>query len=95
MRGDATVRRTFAPAGDAFSGLIIPIVESATDALVSDELARVRQCDAAGCERVYFDSSKNGRRRWCDMRGCGNRAKGAQFRARNGARTRTPQAKRR
>jgi predicted RNA-binding Zn ribbon-like protein len=31
---------------------------------------------------VFFDSTKNGRRRWCDMSTCGNRAKAARHRKR-------------
>jgi predicted RNA-binding Zn ribbon-like protein len=32
---------------------------------------------------VFFDGTKNGRRRWCDMGTCGNRAKAARHRARS------------
>jgi predicted RNA-binding Zn ribbon-like protein len=79
-RGDGTYARTFVPVGDAFAGLMIPIVESAADALILGELARVRRCADARCARVFFDSTKNGRRRWCDMATCGNRAKAARHR---------------
>lgn len=74
--------RTFVPTGDAFAGLMIPIVESAADALVADELSRVRRCADPRCHRVFFDGTKNGLRRWCDMGTCGNRAKAARHRAR-------------
>jgi predicted RNA-binding Zn ribbon-like protein len=30
---------------------------------------------------VFLDTTKNGRRRWCDMATCGNRAKAARHRA--------------
>ena len=75
--------RAFVPTGDAFAGLMIPMVESAADALVNDELARVRRCADPRCHRVFFDGTKNGRRRWCDMGTCGNRAKAARHRARS------------
>jgi predicted RNA-binding Zn ribbon-like protein len=78
------------PVGDAFAGLMIPIVESAADALIEGELARVRRCADARCPRVFFDSTRNGRRRWCDMATCGNRAKAARFRARERDITRRP-----
>jgi predicted RNA-binding Zn ribbon-like protein len=74
--------RVFVPTGDAFAGLMIPIVESAADSLVLDELGRVRQCADARCARVFLDTSRNGTRRWCDMGTCGNRAKAARHRAR-------------
>jgi predicted RNA-binding Zn ribbon-like protein len=79
-RDDGVFVRSFVPGGDAFAGLMIPVVESAADALVLGELARVRRCADARCGRVFHDGTKNGRRRWCDMRTCGNRAKAARHR---------------
>src|SRR6266576_953425 len=79
-RGDGAYARTFVPVGDAFAGLMIPIVESAADALILGELPRVRRCADARCARVFYDGTKNGRRRWCDMATCGNRAKAARHR---------------
>jgi predicted RNA-binding Zn ribbon-like protein len=85
-RTGGTFVRTFVPVGDAFAGLLIPIVDSAADALILGELARVRRCADPRCARVFFDATKNGRRRWCDMSTCGNRAKAARFRERSHAR---------
>src|SRR3954463_14201431 len=80
LRTDGSFGRSFVPVGDAFAGLVIPIVESAADALIAGELSRVRRCADARCSRVFFDTTKNGRRRWCDMSTCGNRAKAARHR---------------
>lgn len=44
---------------------------------------RVKACPGADCAWVFLDRSRNGSRRWCQMNECGNRAKGAAFRARN------------
>ncbi|MBL0891193.1 MAG: CGNR zinc finger domain-containing protein [Gemmatimonadaceae bacterium] len=74
--------RIFVPTGDAFAGLMIPIVESAADTLIDKELGRVRRCADPRCHRVFLDGTKNGLRRWCDMGTCGNRAKAARHRAR-------------
>ncbi|HEX5436760.1 MAG TPA: ABATE domain-containing protein [Gemmatimonadaceae bacterium] len=82
VRADGSFTRSFLPVGDAFAGLMIPVVESAADALVLGEIARVRCCADARCPRVFFDNTKNGRRRWCDMATCGNRAKAARHRGR-------------
>lgn len=79
-RGDGTYVRAFVPVGDAFAGLMIPVVESAADALILGELPRVRRCADTRCSRVFYDGTKNGRRRWCDMATCGNRAKAARHR---------------
>jgi predicted RNA-binding Zn ribbon-like protein len=81
-KGDGTFARSFVPVGDAFAGLLIPVVESAADALVIGELARIRRCADSRCPRVFYDGTKNGRRRWCDMATCGNRAKAARHRGR-------------
>lgn len=80
LRSDGTFIRSFVPVGDAFAGLVIPVVESAADALILGELNRVRRCADPRCQRVFFDNTKNGRRRWCDMATCGNRAKAARHR---------------
>ena len=74
--------RAFVPTGDAFAGLMIPIVESAADSLVGEELPRVRCCADPRCHRVFYDGTRNGLKRWCDMDTCGNRAKAARHRAR-------------
>ena len=80
LREDGTFARAFVAVGDAFAGLLIPIVESAADALILGELERVRRCADPRCARVFQDETKNGRRRWCDMATCGNRAKAARHR---------------
>ena len=80
LQGDGSFVRAFVPVGDAFAGLLIPIVESAADALILRELARVRRCADPRCGRVFQDETKNGGRRWCDMATCGNRAKAARHR---------------
>src|SRR5438093_4958401 len=82
LRSDGTFARAFDSVGDAFAGLMIPIVESAADALIRGELPRVRRCADPRCARVFYDSTKNAARRWCDMATCGNRAKAARHRAR-------------
>jgi predicted RNA-binding Zn ribbon-like protein len=44
--------------------------------------ARLHRCANAECVLLYLDISKGGRRRWCDMTTCGNRAKAAAHHAR-------------
>ena len=79
-RADGTFARNFVTVGDAFAALLVPVIESAAEALVAGELVRVRRCDDRRCARVFFDSSRNGKRRWCVMATCGNRAKAARHR---------------
>ena len=47
-----------------------------------DRAERLRVCANPECRWAFFDSSRTGRRRWCDMATCGNRAKAARHRAR-------------
>lgn len=57
------------------SGLIYPIAYSATRLLVEDCLCYVKECGAETCDWIFLDCSKSHRRRWCDMKTCGNRHK--------------------
>lgn len=53
-----------------------PVVLDAAELLVSDVHSRVGQCaDDRGCGWLFLDTSKAGRRKWCSMEDCGNRAK--------------------
>jgi predicted RNA-binding Zn ribbon-like protein len=60
--------------------LLWPVAFSAARLLEGPDLARLKACD--GCGRLFLDASRNRSRRWCDMQGCGNRAKAARHRAR-------------
>ena len=50
--------------------------------LADHDTRRLRVCANDGCRWLFVDRSPGGRRRWCDMRTCGNRAKVARHRAR-------------
>jgi predicted RNA-binding Zn ribbon-like protein len=41
------------------------------------------RCADDRCTRPFVDRSRGHRRRWCGMRGCGDRAKAAAYRARH------------
>ncbi|MGW7262948.1 CGNR zinc finger domain-containing protein [Streptomyces sp. NPDC054842] len=43
---------------------------------------RIRRCAHAACILHFFDTSRNGTRRWCSMAACGNRAKASRHYAR-------------
>ncbi|WP_369183559.1 CGNR zinc finger domain-containing protein [Streptomyces sp. Y1] len=47
-------------------------------ALLGQGANRVKQCAHEACILHFFDASQNGRRRWCRMAVCGNRAKAAR-----------------
>jgi predicted RNA-binding Zn ribbon-like protein len=59
--------------------IVWPVVRSAADLLTSPDVARIRQCQAPDCSWLFLDRSRGGRRRWCDMSVCGNRAKARRY----------------
>jgi predicted RNA-binding Zn ribbon-like protein len=54
-----------------------PAVLAATNLLDLLETApdRVKRCENPGCVLWFFDTTRNGTRRWCSMAVCGNRMK--------------------
>jgi predicted RNA-binding Zn ribbon-like protein len=51
--------------------------------LLADRPDRLRACAGPGCVLHFYDTSKNGSRRWCSMTTCGNRTKAARHYARH------------
>lgn len=66
---------TWDPRKDVQGAILGPITLSALTLLMEKELSRTRRCAGMECGWLFFDTTKNSRRRWCDMRVCGNRAK--------------------
>ena len=56
-------------------GLLAPVLWSAGDLLAGPRLDRVRRCANPECGWLFLDDSRAGKRRWCSMQSCGNRAK--------------------
>ena len=62
--------------GTALDQPLWPIARSAIDVLTHDNPARIKECPGADdCGWLFYDTSKNGSRRWCSMEGCGSRLK--------------------
>ena len=87
---DAAAHARLAPAATGFvwiwvaveeslDSVLWPVLRSAADLLTSVDLARVHECEGVGCGWLFVDTSRNGRRRWCTMEGCGNRAKAQRY----------------
>jgi predicted RNA-binding Zn ribbon-like protein len=74
------------PTGEALARTAMPLVE----AIATGQTDRFRICANDGCRWVFEDSSRAGRRRWCDMTTCGNRAKVRRFRSRQRAGSSAP-----
>lgn len=52
------------------------------EVLRDEGAARLRGCEAPGCDAVFVDLSRNRSRRYCDTGNCGNRVHVAAYRAR-------------
>jgi predicted RNA-binding Zn ribbon-like protein len=68
--------------GDHLDQARATIASSLANFLAQDDPHRLRTCANDGCREVFIDRSPTGRRRWCNMRICGNRAKVARHRSR-------------
>ena len=64
------------------AAILGPITVSALTLLIQSDLSRIKQCHGNHCGWLFFDSTKNKSRQWCDMSVCGNRAKASALRAR-------------
>lgn len=58
---------------DVLDWMLWPIAYRTAELLTSERALRIRECN--GCYWMFMDTSRNGLRRWCDMKTCGNRAK--------------------
>jgi predicted RNA-binding Zn ribbon-like protein len=52
-----------------------PVALEAVKLFTEGDFARVKECGGHACGWLFYDASKNNRRRWCEMEVCGNRAK--------------------
>lgn len=66
--------------GAAHDRLRHEIACDAIDLVTGGRLGRVRRCANHTCQWFFFDSSRNGKRRWCAMADCGTRAKVRRYR---------------
>lgn len=86
LRWDKAARRAIAVAGpDSLQQLCRDIAADAVDLLTGNQVDRIKRCPSETCHWFFFDSSRNGKRRWCAMADCGTRAKVRQYRARHPA----------
>jgi predicted RNA-binding Zn ribbon-like protein len=67
---------------DELDRVLWPVALSAYELLTTPG-ARIRECADDDCGWLFVDTSKAGRRRWCSMESCGNRAKLRRYRRRH------------
>jgi predicted RNA-binding Zn ribbon-like protein len=73
------------PSDRPLDAFLSPIVLDAAELLTSPQRFKIRACAAEDCGWLFLDTSRSGRRRWCTMQSCGNRAKARRFHARSAA----------
>lgn len=54
---------------------LVSIAADFADFAARYEPVRLRHCDNPECSLVFYDTARNGTRRWCSMAACGNRHK--------------------
>jgi predicted RNA-binding Zn ribbon-like protein len=59
--------------------ILWPVARAASELVTSDDLAYVRHCASETCMWLFLDKTKNHRRRWCEMKTCGNRDKARRY----------------
>ena len=71
--------------GDPFDQALAAIARSIAGEVSDGHPERLRICENDRCRWAFYDRSRPGTRRWCEMASCGNRMKAARHRARQRA----------
>lgn len=58
------------------------IARDAVDLVTGKDFAKMKLCEADDCSVYFVDHSRPGKRRWCSMSRCGNKAKKNRYNAR-------------
>jgi predicted RNA-binding Zn ribbon-like protein len=85
VRFDAGVPRLTSTAAGV-GGALATLIGIVAEAVANDTWPRLRACPGDRCGWLFYDRSRNGSRRWCDMAVCGNRTKTRAYRGRRRAR---------
>jgi predicted RNA-binding Zn ribbon-like protein len=72
-------RLRLAARSEGLEWLLAAIARSAAELVAEGAAAPVRMCANPNCGLYFYDDSRTGRRRWCSMATCGNRAKVAAY----------------
>ncbi|MFD9499080.1 CGNR zinc finger domain-containing protein [Streptomyces sp. NPDC060035] len=83
VRGKGGVLVRALSGGPACDALLAAVARDAVE-LLTDPVARagLRRCEGDACGRLYLDTSRGRRRRWCSSEVCGNRERVARHRRR-------------
>ena len=93
IHAGALARARLMPSGSGFAwrwdaarapveAIVGPVALSAVAVVTHAQRTRIKQCAGEHCGWLFLDTTKNNRRRWCEMEVCGNRAKQKRLRDR-------------
>jgi predicted RNA-binding Zn ribbon-like protein len=80
--GDLSCRWSWSVRAAPVEAALGPIALAAVRLFTEGDFHRIRECGGHACGWLFYDRSKNNRRRWCEMEVCGNRAKQRRLAAR-------------
>jgi predicted RNA-binding Zn ribbon-like protein len=80
--GDLSCRWQWSVRASPVEAALGPIALAAVRLFTEGDFHRIRECGGHACGWLFYDRSKNNRRRWCEMEVCGNRAKQRRLAAR-------------
>ena len=84
--GDAALKLVARRRWQSADDLLLPIAQAIAELVTTADFAEVKHCEGPTCVLHFLDTTRGGRRRWCSMAVCGNRAKQAAHRDRAAAR---------
>lgn len=65
----------------SFNWLLAQIVKDSYETLLNAKAERIKEC--GNCGWLFYDTTKNGSRRWCSMKSCGSSVKALEWYHRN------------
>ena len=80
--GDAALKLVARRRWRSADDLLLPIGQAIAELVSTADFASVKKCESPTCVLHFLDTTRGGRRRWCSMAVCGNRAKQAAHRDR-------------
>src|SRR5271165_6507221 len=80
--GSGACRWTWSLEASPVAAALGPIALAAVKLFTEADFARIKQCGGHACGWLFYDTTKNKGRRWCEMEVCGNRAKQKRLAAR-------------
>jgi predicted RNA-binding Zn ribbon-like protein len=82
VAGSGACRWAFSVEVSPVEAALGPIALAAVKLITEGDFDRIKQCGGHACGWLFYDTTRNNGRRWCEMEVCGNRAKQKRLAAR-------------